>query len=70
VNTDLLINESELPRPEGVVEELAMVIPVVIRAVGLRMVRRSKNGHLVTVDRIVAEEMLHLVRHLNKTRGK
>ena len=42
-----------------------MVKPVVIRAVAFRVVGRSENGHLVTVDGVVTEEALHFICHLD-----
>ena len=39
-----------------------MVEPVVVGAVGLRVVGWGQDGHLVAVDRVATEEMLHLQR--------
>jgi len=47
---DLQVNVSELPSPQNIVEKLSMVEAIVIRAVALRMVRRSENCHFVTID--------------------
>ena len=41
-----------------------MVEPVIVGAVGLRVVRRGEDSHLVTVDGVVTEEKLDFVGHL------
>lgn len=43
-----------------------MIEPIVVRPVRLRMVRRRQHRHLVPIDRIAPEEVLHLVRHLRR----
>ena len=53
---------SKLPGPLRVVEEGPVVEPVVVGAVGLRVVGWGQDGHLVAVDRVATEEMLHLQR--------
>ncbi len=60
----LVVDHTELPTPLGVVEELAVVEAVVVGAVRLGVVRRRQHRHLVAVDGVVPEEVLHFVRHL------
>ena len=60
----LFINDHELPRPLGVVQELSVVKAVVVGAVALSVVGRGENRHLVSVNSVVSEEVLHLVCHL------
>lgn len=43
-----------------------MIEPIVIRPVRFGMVRRRQHRHLVPIDRIAAEKVLHLVRHLGR----
>jgi len=50
VVADLLVNESELPRPQDIVEKLSMIKAIVIRTVALSMVRWCQHCHLVTID--------------------
>lgn len=53
-----------LPYAPDVVQELPVVVPVVVRAVRLHVVRRRQYGGLVAVHAVVPEEVLHLcVRH-------
>ena len=66
----LIVDDPELPRPLGVVQELAVVEAVVVRAVALGVVRRRQYCHLVAVYRIVTEEMLHFVRNLSVKESK
>ena len=66
VAADLLINVSELPRPRDVVEKLPMIKAIVIRAVDLGMVGWRQHCHLVTIDGVAAEEMLHFVCNLQQ----
>ena len=64
----LIINDSELPRPQHIVEELSVVMSVVIGTVCLSMVTRGHHRHLVTVDRVVTEKQLHFLSHLQAPR--
>ena len=50
--------------PADVVEEWPVVEAVVVGAVGLGVVRRRHDGHLVAVDGVEAEEQLHLLGSL------
>ncbi len=63
--SNLSVNLCKLPLPSRRVEERSEVKPVVIRAVVLRVARRSEDSQLVTVHRVRAEEMLHFVRYLS-----
>src|SRR5690349_8293307 len=47
---DLGVDRAELPRPLGVVEELAQVVAVVVGRVALRVVRGRQRRHLVPID--------------------
>mmetsp|Transcript_27668 Transcript_27668/g.81901 ORF Transcript_27668/g.81901 Transcript_27668/m.81901 type:complete len:286 (+) Transcript_27668:455-1312(+) len=58
-----LLHLPVLPWPKDVVQELAVVKPVVVRRVVLRMVRRREHSCLVPVDRVVREEVLDLGKH-------
>jgi len=62
--TDLLINVSELPSPQDIVEKLSMIEAIVIWTVALGMVCWCQHCHLVTVDRVAAKEMLHFLGNL------
>ena len=62
--SDLLINGVKLPGPPDVVEKLAVVVAIVVGAVAFRVVRRCEGGHLMPIDGVGAEEMLHFVGHL------
>lgn len=63
----LCIYTWKLPWPSHIIKELTMIVSVIIRTVCLCMIARRQSRHLVTVYRITAEKMLHLVCHL---RGK
>lgn len=67
---DGTINLFKLPGPGGVVQEGPQVEPVVVGAIRLCVVRWCQRGHLVTVDRVVKEEPLHLHRDLIKKKKK
>mmetsp|Transcript_126184 Transcript_126184/g.218604 ORF Transcript_126184/g.218604 Transcript_126184/m.218604 type:complete len:346 (-) Transcript_126184:1107-2144(-) len=56
-----LIHLPELPAPASRVEELPKVKAVVLWTVVLRVVCRGQGGHLVAVDGVVEEELLHLL---------
>lgn len=60
----LVIDNFKLPRPEGVVEELSVVMAIVVWTVTLGMVGRCQHCHLVTVDGVVTEETLHFDSNL------
>ena len=61
---DGTVNFFKLPRPRRVVEEWAQIEAVVVRTVGLGMISWRESCHLVTIDRVVKEEPLHLHRDL------
>ncbi len=63
-SVELVVDRPELPRPARVVEEGPVIEPVVVRTISLGVVGRSKDSHLVSVDGVVPEEQLHLVRDL------
>jgi len=63
---DLLVNESKLPGPQDVIEKLSMIEAIVIGTVALSVVRWSQHSHLVTIDWVVAEEILHFFCDLHK----
>jgi len=60
----LLVDQLKLPRPESVVEELSVIKAVVIRTIRLCVIRRCQHRHLVSVDGVVTEKVLHLFRNL------
>ena len=63
--THLEVDGCKLPAPSRVVEKLSEVEPVVVGAVVLGMVGGSESSQLVTVDRVVLEEKLHLFSDLH-----
>ena len=64
-HTHLEVNGCKLPAPSRVVEKLSEVEPVVVGAVVLGVVGGSESSQLVTVDRVVLEEKLHLLSDLH-----
>lgn len=62
----LVADTSELPDPACVIEERPEVKAVVIRAVALSVVGWCHRGHFVAVHWVHAEEVFHLLGHLNK----
>jgi len=65
----LLVNGGKLPAPGVIVKELPVVKSIVIRRVALCMVRGGEHRHLVAVDGVATEEVLHLVCNLGTTGG-
>jgi len=47
---DLLVNVSELPSPQDVVEKLSMIKAIVVRTVALCVVCWGQYRHLVAID--------------------
>lgn len=60
----LLVYALKLPSPLDIVKELAQVESVIVRAVRFGVVGWSQGCHLVSVDGIRTEEVLHLLGHL------
>ena len=58
---DFGVDGSELAGPLGVVEEGPVLEPVVVGAVGLRVVGWGQDGHLMAVDRVAPEKVFYLV---------
>ena len=67
-HTDLFINAFELPGPLGVVEKLAQVKAVVVCGVALSVIGWGESGHLVSIDGVTTEEMLHFLSNLERTK--
>lgn len=53
------VNDTKLPRPPYIVQELAQVKAIVIRGVRLRMVCRCDGAHLMSVDCVKVKEPLY-----------
>ena len=62
----MFVDAAELPGPHDIVEELAVVVSIVVRAVRLGVVARGDGRHLVSVDRVVPEKELHLFANLGR----
>lgn len=64
IHTHSIINSFELPVPMYSVQERSVVEAVVVGTVRLCVVRRSEYCHLVTIDCVATEEVLHFFCHL------
>ena len=60
----LSINAIKLPWPLDIVQELSMVVAIVIRTVGFRVIRWRQGGHFVSIYGVTTEKVLHFVCHL------
>ena len=59
-DTYSIIDTSKLPWPLDIVQKLSVVKSVIIGTVWLGVIGWSQYGHLVTINGIVTEEVLHL----------
>lgn len=59
--THLIVDSFELPFPGVIVKKRSVIVAIVVGAVSLSVTRRRKHSHFVTVYRVAAIEMFHLV---------
>ena len=54
------LHSLELERPAYVVQELAQIEAIVVRRIVLGVIRGCQRRHLVPIDGVLREEVLHL----------
>ena len=59
----LFVDCIELPLPRVVVQEGAMIEPVIVGTISLRVTGRRQDRHFVAIYGVTPVEVFHLIRH-------